>query len=71
MWTRPYDRKKHRHDHGCNHDQTEHDHDELKVKFNRSAVIAVLPTGNHVPVHVTGRIGSGTFEGVDIIKVIH
>jgi hypothetical protein len=69
--TRPHDRKKHHHDHGCDHDHGSHDHDELKVKFDRSAVIAVLPTGNHVPVHVTGRIGSTTFEGVDFIRVIH
>jgi hypothetical protein len=40
------------------------------VKFKRSDVIAVLPTGNHVPVHVTGMIGSTPFEGVDIIRVI-
>ncbi len=68
--TRPYNHYKH-HDNGCEHDHAEHEHDELKVKFDRSAVLAVLPNGNHVPVHVTGRIGSATFEGVDFIKVIH
>lgn len=47
-----------------------HDHDEITVKFSRSAVIAVLPAGEHVPVHITGRIGTTTFEGVDIIRVI-
>jgi hypothetical protein len=41
------------------------------VKFDRNPVIAVLPTGDHVPVHVTGRIGTATFEGVDFIRVIH
>ena len=69
--TRPYDHHNHHHDHGCDHDHAEHDHDELKVKFDRSSVIAVLPNGDHVPVHVTGRIGSATFEGVDFIRVIH
>jgi hypothetical protein len=42
----------------------------LKVKFKRSDVIAVLPAGNHVPVHVTGTVGGTPFEGVDIIRVI-
>lgn len=44
--------------------------DELMVKFRRSDVIAVLPEGNHVPVHVTGKVGSIQFEGVDVIRVI-
>jgi hypothetical protein len=69
--TRPYGRNKHHRDHGCEHDRAQHDHDELKVKFDRNSVIALLPTGDHVPVHVTGRIGSATFEGVDFIRVIH
>jgi hypothetical protein len=69
--TRPHDRHNHHHDHGCEHDHAEHDHDELKVKFDRSAVLALLPIGNHVPVHVTGKIGSATFEGVDFIRVMH
>jgi aspartyl/asparaginyl beta-hydroxylase (cupin superfamily) len=42
----------------------------LMVKFRRSAVIALLPEGRHVPVHVTGKVGSTLFEGVDIIRVI-
>lgn len=40
------------------------------VKFSRNDVIAILPTGDNVPVHVTGRIGATQFEGVDIIRVI-
>jgi hypothetical protein len=51
----------------------DHDKDgipDLAVKFRRSDVIAVLPNGDKVPVHVTGRIGAMTFEGVDIIRVL-
>ena len=59
------------HANGCDLDYAEHDLDEIKVKFDRSSVIAVLPVGDHVPVHVTGRVGGATFEGVDFIKVIH
>lgn len=44
--------------------------DELTVKFRRNSVIAALPPGNHVPVHVTGMVGSTAFEGVCIIRVI-
>lgn len=44
--------------------------DVLTVKFGRSAVIALLPSGDNVPVHVTGKIGSLLFEGVDFIRVI-
>ncbi len=44
--------------------------DELTVKFRRDSVIAVLPEGEHVPVHVTGKVGASLFEGVDIIRVI-
>ncbi len=44
--------------------------DELTVKFRRSDVIAVLPEGTNVPVHLTGNVGSTPFEGVDIIRVI-
>jgi hypothetical protein len=47
-----------------------HDDDSLKVKFRRSAVIAVLPEGKHVPVHVTGRVGAVQFDGIDVIRVI-
>jgi hypothetical protein len=67
----PRENNKHRHDHGCEHEHGEHDHSELKVKFRRSEVIAVLPAGNRVPVHVTGTVAGTLLEGVDIIRVIH
>jgi flagellar hook assembly protein FlgD/Tol biopolymer transport system component len=67
----PHEKGKRHHEHGCEHDHDRHDHSELKVKFRRSDVIAVLPVGNHVPVHVTGTVAGIPFEGVDIIKVIH
>lgn len=50
--------------------QSKADGDTLMIKFPRSAVIALLPSGQQVPVHVTGRVGSTAFEGVDIIRVI-
>jgi hypothetical protein len=43
---------------------------DLMVKFSRSEVIHVLPEGNNVQVHVTGKVGATSFEGVDIIRVI-
>ena len=43
---------------------------DLMVKFNRSSVINILPNGDNVIVHVTGMVGTTTFEGVDIIRVI-
>ncbi len=60
----------HHHEHGCDHDRHGHHHEVLMVKFRRSEVLAVLPEGRHVPVHVTGMVGSTPFEGVDIIRVI-
>jgi hypothetical protein len=33
-------------------------------------VIAILPAGQQVPIHITGTIGTTTFEGVDTIRVI-
>lgn len=42
---------------------------DLMVKFRRSAVASVLGTGDRVPVHVTGRVGGVSFEGVDLIRV--
>ncbi len=51
----------------------DHDKDgirDLMVKFKRSEVIGILPLGEKVPVHVTGKVGSITFDGVDIIRVI-
>ncbi len=50
--------------------ESKQDGDTLMVKFSRNDVIAILPTGDNVPVHVTGRIGATQFEGVDIIRVI-
>jgi hypothetical protein len=67
----PHERKKHHHNHGCDDDHREHDHGEIKVKFPRSAVIDLLPAGNHVPVRVTGTVAGTFFEGVDFIRVIH
>ena len=50
----------------------DHDKDgiqDLMVKFKRSDVINLLPVGDHVPVHVTGKVGTTPFEGVDVIRV--
>ena len=52
----------------------DHDKDgipDLMVKFSRSEVINLLPMGEKVPVHVTGKVGSTIFDGVDIIRVTH
>lgn len=52
----------------------DHDHDgiaDLMVKFRRSDVISILPNGENIPVHVQGKVGTMTFEGVDTIRVIH
>ncbi|OGW45719.1 MAG: hypothetical protein A2Y66_01370 [Nitrospirae bacterium RBG_13_41_22] len=52
----------------------DHDHDgipDLMVKFKRADVINILPNGDNVPVHVSGTVGTVTFEGVDTIRVIH
>ncbi|OGW29567.1 MAG: hypothetical protein A2X56_13130 [Nitrospirae bacterium GWC2_57_13] len=43
---------------------------DLMVKFKRSDVIALLLQGEKVPVHVSGTVGTTTFDGVDIIRVI-
>lgn len=67
----PYEKGKRRHEHGCEHEHAEHDHSKLKVKFRRSDVIAVLPAGNLVQVHITGTVAGTQFEGVDIIRLIH
>ncbi len=51
----------------------DYDHDGIKdlmVKFRRSDVINILPNGDSVRVHVTGKAGTTTFEGVDTIRVI-
>lgn len=51
----------------------DHDKDgiaDLMVKFDRNAVINLLPNGENVTVHVTGTAGTKTFEGVDVIRVM-
>jgi hypothetical protein len=51
----------------------DHDRDgipDLIVKFRKKDVIAVLPEGDEVPVTVTGFVGTDTFKGEDIIRVI-
>ncbi|MFZ3136431.1 MAG: CARDB domain-containing protein [Thermodesulfovibrionales bacterium] len=44
---------------------------DLMVKFKRNDVINLLPSGDNVQVLVTGTVGTTTFEGVDVIRVIH
>lgn len=42
-----------------------------KYRFDRAAAVAVLPTGNAVPVEVIGRAGDVTwFRGVDVVRVL-
>jgi hypothetical protein len=41
---------------------------ELKVKFDRAAVAAILPVGNHVEVRVTGTVAGLAFAAVDQIR---
>jgi hypothetical protein len=43
---------------------------DLMVKFKRSEVAEVLAIGGSVSVHVTGKVRTITFEGVDVIRVI-
>jgi hypothetical protein len=43
---------------------------DLMVKLSRSDVIDVLPEGDEISVTVSGSVGTTTFEGVDIIRVI-
>ncbi len=50
----------------------DHDKDgipDLMVKFKRSDVINALPFGEKVTVHVSGKVGATTFDGVDVIRV--
>jgi hypothetical protein len=44
--------------------------DQMTVKFERGAAVALLPKGEQVSVHVTGTVNSVPFEGVDVIRVI-
>ena len=51
----------------------DHDKDgiqDLMVKFKRSAVISLLSSGEKVTVHVSGKVGAMSFDGVDVIRVI-
>jgi hypothetical protein len=43
---------------------------DLVVKFDRAAVIGVLPKGQSVEVRVTGTLQGLPFAGVDHIRVI-
>jgi hypothetical protein len=52
----------------------DHDKDgipDLMVKFKRDDVISFLPAGDNIIIQVTGTAGDVTFEGFDIIRVIH
>ena len=40
------------------------------VKFKRSDVIKLLPNGDQVTVHVRRKVGTTTFEGADVSRVI-
>jgi hypothetical protein len=63
---RPFELK-HHDDHDDDHDSCD---DELKVKFRRSDVLAVLPADSEcATIHVTGSIGGTSFEGIDIIRI--
>jgi hypothetical protein len=42
---------------------------KLIVKFDRAAVIAILPVGAQVEVKVTGTVGGLAFQGHDVIRV--
>jgi len=41
---------------------------DLMVKFKRSDAINVLPLGENVSVHVTGKVGPTSFNGVERSK---
>jgi uncharacterized repeat protein (TIGR01451 family) len=43
---------------------------ERRVIFSRNAVKDFLPLGEHVPVVITGTVGTIPFEGIDWIRVI-
>jgi hypothetical protein len=43
---------------------------DLMVKFKRADAINLLPNGEQVTVKVTGKVGTVTFDGVDVIRVL-
>jgi fibronectin type 3 domain-containing protein/flagellar hook assembly protein FlgD len=43
---------------------------KITVKFDRAAVAALLPVGDHVQVRVTGTLSGLPFQAVDYIRVI-
>jgi len=43
---------------------------ELLVQFDRAALAAVLPAGQHVPVTITGMLGRDPFEGNTVVRVL-
>ncbi|MFH1219361.1 MAG: FlgD immunoglobulin-like domain containing protein [Candidatus Eisenbacteria bacterium] len=43
---------------------------DLMVKFSRSAVIEILPGGEHVEVRVSGEVAGQPFVGTDTIRVL-
>jgi YVTN family beta-propeller protein len=43
--------------------------DEAHVKFSRPAMYQLLPQGEHIPVVVTGTVGTRTFTASDTIRV--
>lgn len=51
----------------CDHDERQ----DLMVKFKIADVINLLPNGDNVRVFITGTVDTTTFEGVDVIRVIH
>ncbi|MBI5074472.1 MAG: hypothetical protein HZB62_04810 [Nitrospirae bacterium] len=51
-----------------------YDHDGIPdqmVKFDRNAVINLLPNGTNVKITVTGTVNATTYEGEDYIRVKH
>lgn len=48
-----------------------YDDPSVSLKFGRSALQAVLPVGNAVPVEVIGRVDDATwFQATDVVKVV-
>lgn len=65
-------RFRHNHEHENGHDH-HHEHDmrtlEVKLKFKRSEVAAILLRGEEVIITITGNIGIDRFAGIDVVKV--